>query len=89
MKSLIRKINKAQEAKQEFDSKCDTAANEFLKYVKFETPEDNFFHIEYQPSDGMVLADYYSNVYALTLVLDYLWEHGSFTSYDQLKQFGI
>lgn len=68
--------------------KCDAVLEEIMKFVSFDTSQ-NRFYIEYQDSDGFVLADDDTNVYHLGLVISHIKEHGVISSYAELKPYRI
>lgn len=90
MKKIYNKISQADKLRSKTDIAYDDVLELIVPYLDFETPETDFWHIEYQPSDGIVLADSYSKVYALGLVVGYISKNGKITDYDFLiKNFAI
>jgi len=92
MKRLIKCIELADHARTTLEIRYDMVLEELLRYFKFSSPnenEPNFFHIEYQPSDGIVLADNDANVYSLPFILSYIKENGFINNYEELRKFSI
>ena len=86
LKSLIRN---AEIAENKFHTQCAIAATEISNYMDFETEEEDFFGIDFQPSDGLVLTDYFSKVYDLTGILKHIKDNGKFNSYEELGYYSI
>lgn len=96
MKKLIKSIQKAESSRIKYESDCSSALIELVKHFDFPCPSvecgvDNttYFHIEHQPSDGMVLGDNDSFVYALSMIVSYIQKNGNIKSFYELKQFSI
>lgn len=85
---IIASLASAEKSKIKYNSKCDSTLKEIMKFVTFDTSE-NRFYVEYQDSDGFVLADDDTNVYHLGLVIDHIKENGSINSYQELKSYRI
>jgi len=86
LKSLVRKTEIAE---NKFHTKCSETAMELCKYMNFENEEEDFFQIDFQPSDGIVLTDHFSKVYDLTGILKHIKENGKFNSYEELGYYSI
>lgn len=86
LKALIRN---AEIAENKFNTQCAIAAIEICNYMDFETEEEDFFGIDFQPSDGIVLTDHFSKVYDLTGILKHIKEKGKFKSYEDLGYYSI
>lgn len=91
---IYRSVEKADKALGVYKKKCDDVLIELLKYFDFEIESDfdtnlDFFHIEYQPSDGIILADNDANVYNLYAIISHIHENGNIKHIDELNQFKI
>lgn len=86
---IKKQLGLSEKARQKFDSTCDKVLSELIPFLDFCPPEMDFFFVEYQPSDGICLADSDSHVYHIPLILDHIEKEGRIKSLRELRQFSI
>lgn len=90
MKNIYNKIDQANKLRLKTDDAYDDVLALIVPFLDFETRETDFWHVEYQPSDGIVLVDSHNKVYDLGLIVNYISKKGKITDYDFLiRNFSI
>lgn len=85
---IFRAIKKDNKLRSSISSNYKLILDEIIPNLAFEH-EGNRFYIEYQPSDGIVLADDYAKVYSLLSIINHINKNGAIKSYFELSSFSI